>query len=140
MKKPVLYLNTFTFDSPFPSFASNKNEDIFYTPSNLQNADIYKPKMSRGYGENKEGRCDLCNKWYKLKNSSYWYHMNYIHGISSSGVKYPDPCLKVVHGKLYGNCKKCDDWIFLGYRTGDKSSKYGWYKHCQKVHNKNKTI
>lgn len=56
--------------------------------------DLYTPRFQRGAGEAKEGFCGLCSPgiWLRIKQSSYWYHMNYHHGISAStGRPYEAP-------------------------------------------------
>ncbi|KAJ3257913.1 hypothetical protein HK103_004204 [Boothiomyces macroporosus] len=48
-------------------------------------SDLYTPKMVRNTGSKKEGFCDLCKpgRWLQLKNSAFWYHKQFTHGISS---------------------------------------------------------
>ena len=48
--------------------------------------DMYTPVRTRGKGKEKEGLCSLCKEpsWFKIKISQYWYHLNFIHGISSA--------------------------------------------------------
>jgi hypothetical protein len=56
--------------------------------------DLYTPRFQRGMGEAKEGFCGLCTPgiWLRIKQSSYWYHMNYHHGISAAtGRPYEAP-------------------------------------------------
>eukprot|EP00842_Homolaphlyctis_polyrhiza_P001852 jgi/Hompol1/2668/HPOL_003011-RA len=48
--------------------------------------DSYTPKWVRGVSQKKEGLCDLCpppGRWLQLKNSAFWYHKQFTHGISS---------------------------------------------------------
>lgn len=62
--------------------------------SSLGARDHYKPAEVRGKGAIKEGRCPLCPApvWLKIKQSAYWYHMNFTHGISAStGQPHPLP-------------------------------------------------
>lgn len=92
----------------------------------------YRPKHVRGSGVLREGYCSRCNKWYKLKTSSYWYHMNYKHGINSSGVKYPDPVVRVLGDRNEAFCSLCNKWVALG--RGKSSYKFNWYRHWQKIH------
>ncbi|ELA48480.1 hypothetical protein VCUG_00089 [Vavraia culicis subsp. floridensis] len=96
--------------------------------------EIYRPKHVRGKGIYREGYCDSCNQWFRLKTSSYWYHMNYKHGINSKGKKYPQPCLRETYSRLESYCRMCDRWIFLCSSNGKKSVTYAWYKHFQKNH------
>jgi len=98
----------------------------------------YRPKSIRGNGSNREGYCPLCNKWFKLKTSSYWYHMNYKHGVNANGMIFPEPELRDKEYKVEGYCKECKEWISLGVNS--RSIKFGWYRHWQKIHSKSKTI
>ena len=95
---------------------------------------IYKPVRIRGIGMLREGYCEICKTWLRLKTSSYWYHMNYKHGINSRGVKYPEPQMRFVGCRTESFCTVCDKWILLGSSKHGKSAKFGWFKHCQKVH------
>ena len=56
--------------------------------------DLYSPTVVRGGGYLKEGLCPLCSTptWFKIKQSAYWYHMNFTHGISAmTGLPYEMP-------------------------------------------------
>ncbi|CAG8454963.1 13185_t:CDS:2, partial [Cetraspora pellucida] len=56
--------------------------------------DMYTPQWVRYSGHSKEGFCDDCKpgKWLQLKNSAYWYHKQFFHGISSvSGKMFVPP-------------------------------------------------
>ncbi|KAJ3100442.1 hypothetical protein HDU97_002229 [Phlyctochytrium planicorne] len=57
--------------------------------------DLYTPAWVRLAGQMKEGLCELCPKpgrWLQLKNSAFWYHKQFLHGISSvSGVAFTKP-------------------------------------------------
>lgn len=156
MKKNILHEEKlFSVDKYLSPFVLNSDElyDVssFY-PNNLydlppptgetkrKKKDIYKPQQTRGNGQEREGFCDECNKWFRLKTSSYWYHMNYKHGINSNGVRYPEPEVRVSNSKVEGFCRVCDEWISLGNKSNQKSIKFGWYKHWQKNHSTNRTI
>ena len=93
---------------------------------------VYSPSLIRGKGPLREGYCQICDKWFKMKTSSYWYHMNYKHGISSKGEKFPEPIFREFENKIQGFCKKCDTWISLG--NNKKTSMFLWKKHYQKQH------
>lgn len=98
----------------------------------------YKPRIVRGEGVEREGYCEKCDKWFRLKTSSYWYHMNYKHGISSSGKLCPEPELRDRNYRVEGFCKECNSWIVLG--SNPKNVKFGWFRHWQKIHCKSKSI
>ncbi|KAJ3368874.1 hypothetical protein GGF31_006009 [Allomyces arbusculus] len=56
--------------------------------------DLYTPRLVRYTGAAKEGLCDLCpqGKFLQLKNSAFWYHKQFYHGISSvSGLPFVEP-------------------------------------------------
>lgn len=155
MKENTLNLNHFLsaehsnseIDLPF----SSDNKEIENYLLNQRNYDIpvnldfqinqkeikensYRPKKIRGCGILREGFCFFCKKWFKLKTSSYWYHMNYKHGISSKGNKYPNLELHKTENKIMSFCKLCNDYVFLCFVNGRKNFKYSWYKHFQKIH------
>lgn len=90
----------------------------------------YTPKLIRGKGPQREGYCNLCQKWFKMKTSSYWYHMNYKHGINKNGIKCPEPVFRNDASEVF--CKDCDKWVVIG--SGKQNSKYQWLKHWQKYH------
>lgn len=94
----------------------------------------YSPKYVRGSGSQREGYCIECEKWYNMKNSSYWYHMNYKHGINCKGEKYPSPKLREIDKMVEGYCIKCGEWICLGLSS--KNYKFSWLRHMQKIHKK----
>ncbi|AFM97923.1 hypothetical protein EHEL_030250 [Encephalitozoon hellem ATCC 50504] len=118
-------------------------DDLVIHPKEIKkqgDGDVYKPRKIRGTGRLREGYCRMCNLWFKLKTSSYWYHMNYKHGINSKGVRYPEPQIKYVGDKAEGFCAICNDWVVLGHKSNGKSTKFGWFRHCQKKHGPSKTI
>ena len=83
--------------------------------------DKYSPIWIRGHGIDREGLCPLCSPpvWLKIKQSAYWYHMNFFHGIcAATGQPYKRPisyrfayeernCKRVVEG----HCGSCLHWI-----------------------------
>ncbi|KAI8979331.1 hypothetical protein BDF20DRAFT_819511 [Mycotypha africana] len=100
--------------------------------------DYYTPKWVRYTGHLKEGYCDLCQpgKWLQLKNSAYWYHKQFYHGISSvSGQPFLKP-LKHRLGKgdvIEGLCHQCHRYVSAC--NGKKKNNYMlWYRHAHKCH------
>lgn len=80
--------------------------------------DMYTPKEVRGTGFLRMGRCNICGIWLKIKQSAYWYHMNFIHGISAStGRPHPPPiAIRQRAGSestvvVEGRCGTCQEWI-----------------------------
>lgn len=106
-----------------------------HKPKKKKEDQNYRPKLVRGKGIEREGFCDSCQKWFRLKTSSYWYHMNYKHGINSKGKKYPEPILRQNNQKIESFCSICDEWIIICGIRGRKSVKYSWFRHFQKTHN-----
>lgn len=98
--------------------------------------DGYAPRHIRGNGSQREGHCHICDRWFRLKTSSYWYHMNYKHGINSRGEKYPEPQTRRNEDKVEGYCQDCKAWITLG--TYRKNSRFSWLRHMQKQHRESK--
>lgn len=121
--------------------------------------DFYKPTLIRGSGSEREGRCELCNPhiWLNLKRSTYWYHLNFTHGISSkTGLPYPDPVQvrksSFQSGHEYDKrqffeafCDNCKSWISITIPLSknisisnipispyDRSKFSDWFKHSQK--------
>ena len=101
-------------------------------------AAVYKPARVRGTGRLREGYCEPCRLWLRLKTSSYWYHMNYKHGINSRGVRYPEPQIRYAEHGADAFCSTCNQWVSLGHKTAGKSTRFGWFKHCQKKHGTSK--
>ncbi|KAJ1674873.1 hypothetical protein EV182_002389 [Spiromyces aspiralis] len=99
--------------------------------------DLYTPLWVRGTGEAKEGFCDACNpgKWLQLKNSAYWYHKQFHHGVSSvSGRPFVRP-LQVRHLEpelIEGLCHQCRQWVPVA--NIKRKSGVLWFKHAHKCH------
>ena len=80
----------------YKSFSYNKYSDkdeVRHQKVRFE-GDIYTPKLVRYSGNAKEGFCDQCHpgRWLQLKNSAYWYHKQFFHGVSSvSGKLFETP-------------------------------------------------
>lgn len=114
--------------------------------------DQYSPRWVRGIGAAREGYCDLCKPgiWLKIKQSAYWYHMNFVHGISATTGKPYDPPARVrerncsLHNaeqiiQRQGLCSHCNEWVFLEYRRLTQCPREerfegnpAWWRHIQK--------
>ncbi|KAI9323877.1 hypothetical protein BX666DRAFT_1891268 [Dichotomocladium elegans] len=106
------------------------------------NDDEYSPKWVRYSGQLKEGYCDTCTegRWLQLKNSAYWYHKQFYHGISSvSGKRFAEPLEQRLSpdGVIEGLCHQCGYYVPIcnGKR---KRNNILWYKHAHKCHIYNK--
>ncbi|KAI9187883.1 hypothetical protein H9P43_002274 [Blastocladiella emersonii ATCC 22665] len=125
--------------------------------------DMYTPRYVRFAGAAKEGRCDHCPtpRWLQLKNSAFWYHTQFFHGISSvSGQPFRDPVeRRRVHlpppppappkdGKESkparastaasrtveeGRCHQCNEWVQLS-SSKRRCGAVAWYRHAHKCH------
>ncbi|KAI7893445.1 uncharacterized protein EV154DRAFT_152814, partial [Mucor mucedo] len=99
--------------------------------------DGYTPKWVRYTGQSKEGYCDTCRpgKWLQLKNSAYWYHKQFFHGISSvSGKEFQKPLEQRAgeHDVIEGLCHQCR--IFVPICNSKRKNSVLWYRHAHKCH------
>ncbi|OAD79089.1 hypothetical protein PHYBLDRAFT_157154 [Phycomyces blakesleeanus NRRL 1555(-)] len=104
--------------------------------------DSYKPEWVRYAGHMKEGYCDLCKpgKWLQLKNSAYWYHKQFLHGISSVSRKpFIEPLKqrRGVNGMIEGLCHQCYSYVPISSRK--RKNHLLWYRHAHKCHVYTKT-
>lgn len=120
----------------FPSVSDKICEKMIdrKKPRKTRQKEGYKPKYIRGKGVLREGLCEICDLWFRLKTSSYWYHMNFKHGISSNGSTYPEPTIVYRAEKAFSVCQICSKEVSLG--ASKKTMTYNWYKHFQKDHTK----
>ncbi|KAI9474169.1 MAG: hypothetical protein EXX96DRAFT_580835 [Benjaminiella poitrasii] len=97
--------------------------------------DLYTPKWVRYTGNAKQGYCDLCQKWFQLKTSAYWYHLQFSHGICSvTGTHFKMPLCtrKSSNGKVEGFCHQCRQFVTAYH--GKKKNYMLWYRHAHKCH------
>ncbi|GAA5980281.1 hypothetical protein JCM10908_001597 [Rhodotorula pacifica] len=120
---------------------------------------LYWPRFVKGTGDEKCGLCPICaepperggdgdQKWFKLKNSSYVYHLSYAHGISNATGKPISPPVKtrvidLPHSPkdqrsqmVEGLCHKCDAWVPLQSIKNVEAiiPELIWWKHAKKCH------
>ncbi|GAA5866139.1 hypothetical protein JCM3774_004095 [Rhodotorula dairenensis] len=120
---------------------------------------LYWPRFVKGSGDEKCGLCPICaepperggdgdQRWFKLKNSSYVYHMSYAHGVSNATGKPISPPIKtrvidLPHSPkdqrshmVEGLCHKCDAWVPLQSVKNVESiiPELIWWKHAKKCH------
>ncbi|OMH80715.1 Meiotic expression up-regulated protein 26 [Zancudomyces culisetae] len=107
--------------------------------------DLYTPMWVRNTGQLKEGFCDTCSpgKWLQLKNSAYWYHKQFYHGISSvSGKPFVKPLqiCQTSNDTVEGLCHQCHQWIVIA--TSKRQNSVLWFRHAHKCHvyHKPKTV
>ncbi|KAJ1933426.1 hypothetical protein FBU59_006034 [Linderina macrospora] len=99
--------------------------------------DLYTPMWVRNNGQQKEGFCDTCTpgKWLQLKNSAYWYHKQFFHGISSvSGRPFMRP-LQARHFDadiIEGLCHQCRQWVPIA--NAKRRNSVLWFRHAHKCH------
>ena len=142
------------------NFATDPVDDMIpvFQPRRFPD-DLYTPLWTRGRGASREGRCAFCQDppvWLRLKQSAYWYHLNYVHGIcAATGRPYPEPDEYRVTAsswgaavdpdiermvRVEGRCGQCNKWISLASRPESAATDFksiphtNWYKHCQKLH------
>ncbi|KAI9303500.1 hypothetical protein BJ944DRAFT_204282 [Cunninghamella echinulata] len=105
--------------------------------------DAYTPRWVRYTGQLKQGYCDSCRpngRWLQLKNSAYWYHKQFFHGISSvSGQPFAAPLEKRVNQDtdvLEGLCHQCLQYVPIC--NSKRKNSVLWYRHAHKCHIYNK--
>ncbi|CAO3648916.1 unnamed protein product [Cunninghamella blakesleeana] len=99
--------------------------------------DMYTPQWVRYNGQAKEGLCDTCKpgKWLQLKNSAFWYHKQFFHGISSvSGKEFMQPLDTrwVDQDIVEGLCHQCQQWVSVS--NVKRKNSVLWYRHAHKCH------
>ncbi|KAI9319713.1 hypothetical protein BX666DRAFT_1915476 [Dichotomocladium elegans] len=99
--------------------------------------DKYTPKWVRYNGQAKEGLCDTCQpgKWLQLKNSAFWYHKQFFHGISSvSGQEFMQPLETrwIDQDLVEGLCHQCCQWVSVS--NVKRKNSVLWYRHAHKCH------
>lgn len=103
--------------------------------------DNYTPGWVRYIGLAKEGCCEQCSppKWLQLKNSAYWYHKQFFHGVSSvTGAPFFPPLeTRMTHasdpeGPVEGLCHQCRKWVPVS--SGRRKNTVLWFRHAHKCH------
>lgn len=112
-------------------FSGETGEDMIPWQQDLRcDEDLYTPIWCRGQNDKKEGFCDMCEggAWLRLKNSAFWYHKQYHHGVSSTTGHYFYPPREIKRGlssanrqQVLGLCHECNEWV--GYATIPGSSR-----------------
>jgi hypothetical protein len=103
--------------------------------------DLYTPPYVRGDGATRAGWCTLCSSWHTLKDSAYWYHMHFAHGIScATGKSMPTPLQSRLTGgaaRGVGDsealCGCCGRWVLIV--VGEKG-RTAWWRHAYRCKGK----
>ncbi|KAF2486623.1 hypothetical protein BDY17DRAFT_321400 [Neohortaea acidophila] len=97
-------------------------------------ADLYTARWVRGEGTGRAGWCGFCSTWHKLKDSAFWYHMHYTHGISYVTGRPLEGPRKVARGTKTSQvlCGRCNRWIEVGHQTERARTTY--FRHAHKCH------
>ena len=128
-------------------------------------ANLYIARVVQGNAEHKAGLCPICiepvarggegaEKWLKLKNSSYVYHLSYAHGLSNLTGKPFSPPVKTRVTPMpagakdsrsemtEGLCHKCHGWIpLLSVKNVDAIvPELLWWKHSKKCHSESTIV
>ncbi|KAI8065507.1 hypothetical protein BC940DRAFT_304279 [Gongronella butleri] len=131
-------------DPDFPSMSERDVEAAVNDPEARPrrqkvrySGDLYTPKWVRFNGQQKEGLCDTCKpgKWLQLKNSAYWYHKQFFHGISSvSGKEFIQPVETrwVDQEIVEGLCHQCHHWVSVS--NVKRKNSVLWFRHAHKCH------
>ncbi|GAA5983753.1 hypothetical protein JCM11641_001746 [Rhodosporidiobolus odoratus] len=131
--------------------------------------DMFTPEWVRGKGQMKEGWCSACGEaevatpsedvrggeaarspgsWFKLKDASYWFHMTFIHGVSSrtgrpfdspAELRYATPGEDADAG-VEGLCDHCHEWKAFEITRPDTTvvSRMPWFAHAHACHQPNR--
>ncbi|CAG8514869.1 4504_t:CDS:2 [Acaulospora colombiana] len=138
--RPKIDLNDNIPETPEPPFdVSDQRPDSRPRRQKLKYpGDMYTPQWVRYSGHSKEGYCDNCKpgKWLQLKNSAYWYHKQFYHGISSVSGKMFVPPLETRKFETgdctEGLCHQCNQWVPIS--TSKKKNSMLWFRHAHKCH------
>ena len=111
-------------------------------------ADLYTARWIRGEGVQREGWCNLCRRWLRLKNSEYWYDKTFSHGVShATGLPFDEPCQqrtaqhcpagknagRRTRAVEEGQCNICRKWYPLASGRSGRKRGQAWYKHAYKA-------
>ena len=98
--------------------------------------DLYTALWVRGEGIERAGWCGFCSSWHKMKDSAYWYHLHYTHGIAYATGKPIDGPRETQWVDFFGwnvMCGGCHKWLSIG--VGDKA-RTCYFRHAHKCFGK----
>lgn len=115
--------------------SSANNPSLPRQQPNRWAGDLYTPTYVRGDGSTRAGWCGYCASWLTLKDSAYWYHMHFAHGIScATGSYLPSPIrFRPTLGAARGAgdaealCGGCSRWVLVV--MGEKG-RTAWFRHA----------
>ncbi|KAM0746564.1 hypothetical protein T439DRAFT_134184 [Meredithblackwellia eburnea MCA 4105] len=132
-----------------PPSSDFEDADNLPRSQNVVEGDYYTPVWVRGFVDTREGWCSLCEEdgqWLRMKNSDYWYHRQFHHGISSQGKVQFLPPLGVrlqdtptQTSVLAGHCPACAQWVPLATR-GNEVPANVWFRHAADCHKYNISV
>ena len=101
-------------------------------------SDLYRTLFIRGEGGERAGWCGFCSSWHRLKDSAYWYHLHYSHGVScATGQPLPTP-QQIREGAAGGSwealCGDCNTWVPIGKPSARARTTY--FRHAYKCQSK----
>nr|OQO20907.1 hypothetical protein B0A51_13081 [Rachicladosporium sp. CCFEE 5018] len=131
---PTLFYDHQVEAPPPPSLSLCSSDTLYPHPQSPRSpSDLYTPSYTRGTGSIRAGWCSPCQSWHTLRDSAYWYHMHFVHGIScATRQRLPSP---VDHrdlrgdGDWEGKCGGCDRWVAIA--KGEKG-RTAWFRHAYK--------
>ncbi|TKA78211.1 hypothetical protein B0A55_03768 [Friedmanniomyces simplex] len=97
--------------------------------------DLYAALWVSGDGAGRTAWCGYCSSWHKLRDSAYWYHMQYTHGVSCltgrpfAIPKYLQPSQTLKDWDAL--CSTCKQWINLGRTARCRTAYFRHAYRCQ---------
>ncbi|KXL49064.1 hypothetical protein M433DRAFT_142458 [Acidomyces richmondensis BFW] len=115
-----------------PPPVETNTQQLLKTQDSRFDGDLYTANWVRGDGANREGWCCYCSEWYQLRDSAYWYHTHFKHGISRlTGRQYlpPERLRRSQNPTELALCPECAQWITVGNETRCRTA---YYRHSYK--------
>ncbi|KAK3055657.1 hypothetical protein LTR09_003578 [Extremus antarcticus] len=130
---PATLFNTPLKPRTDPPFACNDQRIQQQRPR--FDGDQYTALFVRGQGIDRAGWCGYCSSWHKMKDSAFWYHIHYSHGIScTTGHPFRPPNDVQWSDKSNGfkvQCPTCNEWMNAGSGDRARTSYFGHAYKCE---------